>query len=253
MSILLGNPFIDNECREKIITSTFVKKRILNDLKTTLQHLGIKVIQLAKNDLCNVIWMRDLFFKIDGKTFLCNNTTTDTLKIDRRGEKYLVTKYLKNYIEFPQNIKIEGGDIIQHKNNIFVGVNERTNIAAYNLLKKMFPRKNVIRINHTLIHLDCCFTVLDNNIFYSRQYVKSLPKNLKKDYSITVIEDILGDIDPHLALNLLIIGKNIITTDTPDFKPFRTLLKHMGYTVYPIKYNNLLEEGGGIRCLTQWL
>jgi N-dimethylarginine dimethylaminohydrolase len=67
------------------------------------------------------------------------------------------------------------------------------------------------------------------------------------------IEDILGDTDPHLALNLLIVGKNIITTDTPEFEPFRVLLIHMGYKVYPIKYNNLLDEGGGIRCLTQWL
>ena len=35
--------------------------------------------------------------------------------------------------------------------------------------------------------------------------------------------------------------------------PFRILLEILGYNVYTIEYYNLLEEGGGIRCLTQWL
>jgi N-dimethylarginine dimethylaminohydrolase len=33
----------------------------------------------------------------------------------------------------------------------------------------------------------------------------------------------------------------------------RIKLMDMGYNVLTIKFNNLLEEGGGIRCLTQWL
>jgi N-dimethylarginine dimethylaminohydrolase len=247
MSILLGNPYIDKTCSKKTITSSFVKKRILNDLKKILEHLGINVIQIDNNVLCDVLWMRDPFFKIDNKIFLSN------LNKDRRHETDLVVKYLNKYIVFPQNIKIEGGDIIQDKNNIFIGINERTNIAAYNYLKKMFPKKNVIKINHTATHLDCCFTVLNKNIFYSKTYINSLPNNLKNDYIITTIEDILGDTDPNIALNLLIIDKNIITTNTPEFEPMRIKLMDMGYNVLTIKFNNLLEEGGGIRCLTQWL
>jgi N-dimethylarginine dimethylaminohydrolase len=253
MSILIGNPYIDKNCSKKTITSTFVKKRILNDLKNILKHLGIKVIQIDNNNLCNVLWMRDLFFKIDNKTFLCNNTNSDTLKINRQNEKNLVIKYLKNYIYLPKNIKIEGGDIIQDKNNIFIGINERTNIAAYNYLKKTFPHKNIIKINHNTLHLDCCLTIVDNIIFYSKTYIKCLPNNLKKNYTIIVIEDILCNCEPNLATNILIINKNIITTDTPEFKPFRILLTLLDYKVYTIKYNNLLEESGGIRCLTQWL
>ena len=75
----------------------------------------------------------------------------------------------------------------------------------------------------------------------------------KKNYTIIVIENILYNCEPNLATNILIINKNIITTDTPEFKPFRILLTLLDYKVYTIKYNNLLEESGGIRCLTQWL
>jgi len=62
MSIIIGNPYIDKNCSKKTITSTFVKKRILNDLKNILIHLGIKVIQIDNNKLCNVLWTRDIFF-----------------------------------------------------------------------------------------------------------------------------------------------------------------------------------------------
>tara|TARA_B110000259_G_scaffold131401_1_gene148253 strand:- start:6263 stop:7006 length:744 start_codon:yes stop_codon:yes gene_type:complete len=247
MSILLGNPYIDKICSKKTFTSSFVKKRILNDLKKILENLGINVIQIENNILCNVLWMRDIFFKIDNKIFLSN------LNKERHHETNLVVEYLKKYIEIPQHINIEGGDIIQDKNTIFIGINERTNIAAYNYLKKMFPKKNVIKINHTALHLDCCFTVLNKNIFYSKTYINSLPNNLKNHYTISTIEDILDDIDPNNALNLLIIDKNIITTDTPEFEPFRIKLNNIGYNVFTIKYNNLLEDGGGIRCLTQYL
>ena len=253
MSILIGNPYIDKKCSKKTKTSIYVKKRILNDLKNTLETLGINVFQIENNKECNVLWMRDLFFKIDNKTILCNNTESDTLKINRQNEKNLVIKYLKNYIELPKNIKIEGGDIIQNKNTIFIGINERTNYAAYNYLKKLFPNKNFIKINHSALHLDNCFAIVNNTIFYSKTYIKSLPNNLKNDYNIQVLEDIISGNEVNSAANILIINKNIITTDTPAFLPFRIILKAMGYNVFTIKYNNLLEEGGGIRCLTQFL
>ena len=40
MSILIGNPYVDKNCNKKTITSTIVKKRILNDLKKILNNLG---------------------------------------------------------------------------------------------------------------------------------------------------------------------------------------------------------------------
>ena len=39
----------------------------------------------------------------------------------------------------------------------------------------------------------------------------------KKNYTIIVIENILYNCEPNLATNILIINKNIITTDTPEF------------------------------------
>lgn len=253
MSIIIGNPYIDKECKNKIKTNLKNKISVLNNLKKILTKLKINVIKIDDNKECNLIWIRDLFFKIDNKIFICNNTKNDSLKIDRTNEKQYLMKYFKNFIIFPKNINIEGGDIIQVNNFIFVGINERTNIAAIKFLEKIFPKKIFINIYHSAIHLDCCFTVIDKFIFYSRKYIKRIPKFLHEKYFIINIDEILCTKNTNLATNLLIINNNIITTDTPEFKPFRILLEILGYNVYTIKYYNLLEEGGGIRCLTQWL
>tara|TARA_R110001592_G_scaffold132832_7_gene347701 strand:- start:9442 stop:9645 length:204 start_codon:yes stop_codon:yes gene_type:complete len=53
--------------------------------------------------------------------------------------------------------------------------------------------KNVIKINHTKIYLACCFGVL-----------KLLPNNLKNDYVITMIKDILDDAFPINAFQLML-------------------------------------------------
>lgn len=253
MSIIIGNPYIDKECKDKIKTSLKNKIEILNNLKNLLRKLKINVIQIDNNKECNLIWIRDLFFKIDNKIFICNNSKKDSLKINRTNEKLYLLKYFKEFILFPKNIKIEGGDIIQDKNIICVGINKRTNLAAFKFLKEMMPNKLFIKINHSAIHLDCCFIIIDKYIFYSSKYIKKLDDYLYKTYIVIKIEDILCNSNTNLSTNLLIINNNIITTDTPEFKPFRILLEILGYNVYTIKYYNLLQEGGGIRCLTQWL
>ena len=96
MSILIGNPYIDKNCSKKTKTSVYVKKRILNDLKNAIQSLGIKVIKIDDNKECNLLWIRDLFFKIDNKTILCNNKNKGSLNIDRQNENKYVIKYLKD-------------------------------------------------------------------------------------------------------------------------------------------------------------
>ena len=172
MSILIGNPFIDKECNDKIKTNLKKKIYILNNLKKILKKFKINVVQVEDNKECNLIWIRDLFFKIDNKIFICNNSKSDSLKIDRTNEKQYIFKYLKAFTIIPKNIKIEGGDIIQDNNFIFVGINERTNLTAIKFLQKILPNKTFIKINHSAIHLDCCFTVIDKFIFYSRKFIK---------------------------------------------------------------------------------
>ena len=59
--------------------------------------------------------------------------------------------------------------------------------------------------------------------------------------------------EPNLGTNLLIIGNNIITIDIKKFYKFYDFLKTMGFNVILIPFFNLWKDGGGIRCLTQWI
>ena len=64
--------------------------------------------------------------------------TSDTMKINRENQTNEIINILdKNYIinYIPDDIDIEGGDIIQHKDDIFIGIGGRTSYNSINFQK----------------------------------------------------------------------------------------------------------------------
>ena len=67
-----------------------------------------------------------------------------------------------------------------------VGVGRRTNRDGVSTLRKMFPTKRIIMVNHCALHLDCCLMVLPGKrLIYSTRYITNLPKILKSMYDCT--------------------------------------------------------------------
>jgi len=255
MSIILGSDhkYNNNFCKPITYKRNFKLSRILNEIKTRLEDLNITVVRpIIKNmPHCQTLWTRDSVINIDNQMIMLplqslNTRHPDewrTIPVDRR----------KVFPDFPENL--EGGDVIQDHNLILIGEGIRSNKLGIEKLKRMFPKKKIIDIKHSALHLDCVLMVLPGKeILYSSRYIKKLPKYLKQNYKCKTVESIIGkDIDPLLATNGLIIGNNIITTDQVKFKKFRNYLRKQGFNVIEISYGNLWREQGGIRCLTQWL
>lgn len=248
MSILLGNCISD-------INNNYVscvdKRKIIKNISSVINECGINTLKI--NTISKeTIWMRDLFFIVDNQCFLCNLTTSDTMKINRENQTNEIINILdKNYIinYIPDDIDIEGGDIIQHKDDIFIGIGGRTSYNSINFLKNMIPNKNIIPIHHTSLHLDCIFTVLNNNqILYHSDYLKSFKVT---GYEKLDIKDLVDSSNP-IPCNFLIINDNIVCSDLIKNEKLLDLLKILNYRVYTINMGNLWKEGGGIRCLTQW-
>jgi len=250
MSILLGNcnSNIDNcyvNCNSKQI--------VIQDINNAFVTLGIHVIQVNIN-LDEVIWMRDLYVPIDNIYLKCNLTKNSTMNTDRSIEFDYIKKYLnseKKIIEISSNILFEGGDIIQEGNYIFVGISSRTNIQIVPILQELFPKKNIIAIHHKALHLDCCFSILDNTlIFYDSKYIDklSLP-NKFKIFDISLI----ADSGKYMATNFVQVGNTLIMSKIKKNATFRKILRDIGYKIILINTQNIWKEGGSIRCLTQWL
>ena len=178
---------------------------------------------------------------------------TDRSKEHLFIEPYLNTKQKKIYP--PMNVKLEGGDIIQYDDFIFVGISDRTNKAGCNFIKKTFKNKTVIPIKHSALHLDCTFCVLDTGlIFYDSKYISNISDVMKLPKQF-ITYDIcnIADSGKYLTTNFVQINENIIISNTPENKSFRDILSGLGYNLEIVNTEDFWREGGSIRCLTQWL
>jgi N-dimethylarginine dimethylaminohydrolase len=251
MIICLGSSCIYN--KSKCNNYPFFKNLsiIINRLKKELEILEIKVIQPTNfnKKICLSLWVRDIFINIDNTIYLLEKSTTNI----RHPIEELKTTNIKG-IKI-NDIFVDGGDIIQDNSTIFIGISSRTPLKSYYWFKKNFPNKNIIKIKHHALHLDCCFCVLPNNtIIYSKKYIKSFPSYLRKIYNIKYIEEfITKDVDSNLATNLLLIGNNIITADFKQFYNFYNYLRLLKFNVILIPFYDVWKDGGGVRCMTQWI
>ena len=257
MSILVGRGDIYDKdtCKEQPDHNyhmTIPITKITDNLAKILKDLGLKVKRPLKKNIkiCRSLWTRDQSICVDNKIYFFSDNPTEAPSSKATQTIPYKGKLVKD------NIVIDGGDIIQDGNTIYVGQSpQRTDKSGLAWVRKTFPKHIVIPIKHTALHLDCCFSVMPNNhLLYSKQYVSSLPQSVRKKYTCKRIGDLIGkNVDTNLATNNLIIGNNIITTDQPKFKGVRSYLRKCGFNVIELKYGTLWRHGGGPRCLTQWI
>lgn len=259
MSILVGRGEIfDKEVCKKQPTykykMTVPITDIVKELSDVLKKIGINVKRPIKKKLpiCHPLWVRDQCINVDNKMYFFSDPLPSTSPsplaihtIPHRGKKTIVQS----------EVNIDGGDIIIDKKTIYVGINKRTDHSGLKWVKKMFPKYEIIPIKHRALHLDCCFSVMPNDhLLYSKKYIVSLPQKVRKRYVCKKVEDLISDsADPNLATNNLIVGNNVITTDQGKFKNVRRYIRELGFNVIELKFGTLWRQGGGPRCLTQWL
>ena len=257
MSIILGSEYKYNKnyCKPLKYKRTIPLSKILKEIKKKIENLDVNIVRPKRNKMpfCTTLWTRDSFINVDNRLVMLPLQSLATRHPDEWKTIPAAADRRMLFPDSPENL--EGGDVIQDGNIILVGVGRRTNKEGVSTLRKMFPNKKIITVNHCALHLDCCLMILPGKrLIYSTRYITNLPKNLKNIYNCKTVESVIGkEIDPVLATNGLLIGNNIITTNQIKFKKFRNFLRSLGFNVIEIKYGSLWREEGGIRCLTQWL
>lgn len=255
MSIIVGS------CKKNIpnnYLSANEKNLVIHNLQRTIESCGVHV-KTIEHKMDEILWLRDIFVIIDNKCIICNLTTVDSMSKDRSMEYFSVVRHLfsKYKLEYlPNDVKLEGGDIIENGDDIFVGIGERTNEAALDYIQYLFPTKNVIPIRHTDMHLDCVLSVISmNRILFSKRRTYFEKNGYMSKYTLydidTDSEDGYGDNDK-LVTNFLIVGNNVIHSQRRENKKVIDLLKQFGYRVHIVDIKDIWKEGGGIRCMTQW-
>ncbi len=218
----------------------------------------------------NQIFTRDIGFVIDD-IFIKANILPD------RERELDAIKYITDQIDPlkvirpPEEVHIEGGDVMLWNDYIFIGtykgsdykdyITARTNWQGVEFIRNLFPNKIVkefdlvkskIEARDNALHLDCCFQPVGNNkgIIYKQGFrEESDYLYLLKLFGKENLFHINRNEMYHMNSNVFSIAPNVVVSEQ-KFDRLNTWLIEKGFTVEEIPYAEIAKQEGLLRCST---
>lgn len=264
----------DPKSLEHILAGTYpVESDMINEMeafKNVLEKYGVKVYRPEIIKDCNQIFTRDIGFVIEDK-FIKANILPD------RENEYQAIEYIvrqinpENVIIPPDEVHIEGGDVMPWNDHIFIGtykgsdyknyITARTNMAGVQFIKELFPNKIVkefdlvksnLEARDNALHLDCCFQPVGKNkgIIYKSGFREEADYvylvNLFGKENLFHIE---RDEMYHMFSNVFSIAPDVVVSER-KFTRLNNWLRNNGFTVEEIPYYEISKQEGLLRCST---
>mgnify|MGYP000917246485 FL=1 len=235
-----------------------------------LQKYGVQVYRPEIIRDCNQIFTRDIGFVIDD-VFIKANILPDR-QAEFQAIEYIVKQMNPDkVITPPEEVHIEGGDVMPWNEHIFIGtykgddykeqVTARTNMAGVAFIQKLFPHKKVKEFDlvksktearDNALHLDCCFQPIGKNkaIIYKGGF------RSEADYQYLV--DIFGTENLfhiereemyEMNSNVFSISPEVVVSEK-HFTRLNAWLRAQGFTVEEIPYSEISKQEGLLRCST---
>ena len=264
----------DPKSMEHIKAGTYpLEKDMVNEMEAfaaVLKKYDVKVFRPTIIEDCNQIFSRDIAFVIEDKIFHSN------ILPDRENEFEAIQHVLdlidpEKLIRPPEEVHVEGGDVMPWHDYIFVGtytaddyssyITARTNKAAVEFLQGQFPNKKIksfeLRKSNTnakenALHLDCCFqplgkgkAILHKNGFLVEQEYQWLVNFFGKEN----IFEITADEMYQMFSNVFSISPDVVVSEK-SFTRLNNWLRQQGFTVEEIPYSEIAKQEGLLRCST---
>ena len=264
----------DPKSRLHITKGTYPKEqdliRQLDFMRITLEENGVEVLRPKIVSNCNQIFSRDIAFVVEDCLFISNILPARDREID--AIQYIIDRIPNQNIRtIPEDVHVEGGDVIVHNEFVFVGfydqpdyadcVTARTNVKALSFLSAQFPQKKVIgfELNKSndnpftnTLHLDCCFQPFGNEL------VIVCPKAFIHQDDVAWIENHFGSKNLffndqksmfEMQSNLLSVRPDLVISD-PSFTAVNKWLNTKGIQIVTVPYDEISKQGGLFRCST---
>ncbi len=263
----------DPKSLEHILAGTYPKEahmvREMQAFADVFEKYNVKVYRPEVLEDCNQIFSRDIAFVIGNKLVVAN------ILPDREKEVEAILHVLDkidadNILHPPEEVHVEGGDVMPWGDYIFVGtytakdyptqITARTNQHAVNYLISQFPEKKIksfelrksVNAKENALHLDCCFqplgkgkAILHKNGFLVEEEYRWLvdffgPEN---------IFEITSDEMYNMFSNVFSISPDVVVSEK-DFTRLNNWLREEGFTVEEIPYSEIAKQEGLLRCST---
>ena len=219
---------------------------------------------------CNQIFARDIAFVIDD-VFVKANILPDR-ENELEAIQYVIDQINPvKVIRPPEEVHIEGGDVMLWNDYIFVGtyreddyanyIVARTNMQGVKFLEKTFPNKKVKSFNlrksqtnprDNALHLDCCFqpvgtnkAILHKEGFLEEEEYEWLLNYFGKENCFLITKDEMYNMNS----NVFSISEDVIISEK-TFTRLNTWLRSQGFTVEEVPYAEISKQEGLLRCST---
>ena len=235
----------------------------LEELYKVLVDYGVKVhrveaIEPLADEPEGLIQMfaRDPAMTI-GNHFLFGNLLIPMRKKEHRGYNGLLPVLRDNglkvsSIDLNSNVFLEGGDVIVDYPYVFVGINTyATNMSGLNWLERQLGEEfKVVAVyinDPTIMHLDCCMTIIGPKmaIINTESLKQPLPFPLN-EYEFIEVD---SKSRKELGTNVLVIDLKTIVVQERH-KELQSKLREKGFKVITIDFTNHANTHGAFRCVT---
>ena len=264
----------DPKSIENILAGTYpLEKDMVNEMtafERILKKYDVKVYRpLVLKDV-NQIFTRDIGFVIEDKFIRSNILPNRIEELDAIKDVYEQVNPLNRIIP-PEEVHVEGGDVMPWNDYIFVGVysgkdysdfiTARTNVEAVDFLKELFPNKKVISFElrksntdpkENALHLDCCFqpigrdkAILHKNGFLVEEEYQFLVDYFGKENIFEISKDEMYNMNS----NIFSISESVIVSEL-GFTRLNAWLRVQGFVVEEIPYAEIGKQEGLLRCST---
>jgi len=249
------------------------EKDMVKEIKAVaevLEKYGVEVFRPKVIEDYNQIFARDIGFVIEDKFIIANILPDREREIE--AIQHIIDKVQKeNVVRFPDEVHVEGGDVMPHNDFIFVGtyrgedyadfITARTNMEAVKALAELFPHKNVKSFNlkksntdakNNALHLDCCFQPVgkDKAIIHKEGFLDEgeyewLVNYFGKDNIFEISKDEMY----FMNSNIFSISPEVVISEK-NFTRLNTWLREKGITVEEVPYAEIAKQEGLLRCST---
>ena len=264
----------DPKSREHLLAGTYPKEadmvKEMAAFEQVLKKHGVKVYRPDLLENVNQIFTRDIGFVIEDR-FIKSNILPD-----REAEFQAIESILSQFdqnkiIQPPEEVHVEGGDVMPWGDYIFVGtyrrpdypeyITARTNAAAVDFLRDIYPNKKVIGFDlrksntdprENALHLDCVFqplgkgkAIIHKDGFLEDKQYQFLVDLFGKDNLFHIDKDEMYD----MYANVFSISPEVVVSEQKN-KRLNDWLRQQGFTVEEVPYREIAKQEGLLRCST---
>ena len=269
-----ANKCYDPKSRQHVLAGTYPTEpdmvREMEVFKEILEKHGVQVYRPDLLEGVNQIFTRDIGFVIEDKFVKAN------ILPDREAEFQAISSILEHFdknkiLQAPDEVHVEGGDVMPWGDYIFVGtyrfpdypdyITARTNAAAVDFLQQVFPHKQVIPFDlkksnddpkENALHLDCVFQPVGNGkaiIHKDGFLVESQYRFLVDLFGENNLFHITKDEMYDMFSNVFSISPQVVVSEQNN-KRLNDWLREQGLQVEEVPYAEISKQEGLLRCST---